>query len=76
MKTYFWIAVTSTITMVISGTSVLLKNDFLSVVAFGLFSVSAALSWTSYFSKSTKDSEKEKRRKQYEELKQEFEGES
>ncbi len=74
MKTYFWIALFSTITMLLSGTSVLLNNDFLSVVAFGLFSFAAALNWFHYFSKSTRDAEKEKRRKQYENLKEEFEG--
>lgn len=74
MKTYFWIAMFSTITMFLAGTSVLLSNDFLSVIAFGLFSIVAGLSWTHYFSKSTRDAEKEKRRKQYENLKEEFEG--
>ena len=74
MKTYFWIALFSTITMLLSGTSVLINNDFLSVVAFGLFAFAAALNWVHYFSKSTRDAEKEKRRKQYENLKEEFEG--
>ncbi len=37
MKTFLWIAIFSTITMFYYGTLVLLTNDFLSVVALGLF---------------------------------------
>ena len=35
MKTYFWIVILSTITMLLSGTSVLLDNGISSVVALG-----------------------------------------
>lgn len=72
MKTYLWIAILSSIAMLFSGISVLLNNDPLSVIGFGLFSVAAGLNWTTYFSKSTRDAEKEKRRKQYEKLKEEY----
>jgi threonine/homoserine efflux transporter RhtA len=77
MKTYLWIAIFSSIAMLFSGISVLLNNDptplwALSVIGFGFFSVAAGLNWTTYFSKSTRDAEKEKRRKQYEKLKEEF----
>ncbi len=72
MKTYLCIAILSSIAMLFSGISVLLNNSPLSVIGFGLLSVAAALHWTACFSKSTRDAEKEKRRKQYEKLKEEF----
>lgn len=58
--------------MLFSGISVLLNNQPLNVIGFGLFSVVAAFNWTTYFSKSTRDAEKEKRRTQFNKLKEEF----
>ncbi|MAI72003.1 MAG: hypothetical protein CMM01_13970 [Rhodopirellula sp.] len=73
MKTYLWSAILSTLAMFLSGISVTLSNNPLGVIAFGGFTIAAVLNWVVYFSKSIRDAEKEKRRKQFEELKQEFE---
>ena len=58
--------------MFFSGGSVLLNNDPLSVIAFAGFTIVASLNWVAYFSKATRAAAKERRRKQYEKLKKEF----
>ncbi|MDB4679190.1 hypothetical protein OAE79_02515 [Rhodopirellula sp.] len=72
MKTHFYVAILSTVSALFMGISVTLNNNPLSVIAFGLFAIAAALNWTNYFSKNTRDAEKEKRRKDYLKLKEEF----
>ena len=72
MKTYFWISLISTITMFLSGTAVLRKIELLSVQAFGLFTITAILSWVFEFLKSTIDGEKEKYWPQLEKLNKAF----
>ncbi len=66
------IAVLSTISMLLAGGAILLNNNLLSVIAFGGFTIAATLNWVSLFSKETRAADTERRRRQYEELKQEF----